>query len=234
LAKRRPLLLLPGLNTTARLYEAQIDALADIADPTVADLTRHDTVAALAADVLAEAPGHFALAGLSMGGYVAFEIMRQAPGRVERLALLDTQARPDTPESTAKRRRLVELAEAGDFETALALLAWTDLVATTRASDDSLEAIIYGMGREVGPEAFVRQEEAIIGRPDSRPLLPGIACPTLVLVGDDDRITPPPLAREMAEAIPCARLVVVEDCGHLSALERPAAVNAALRDWLVS
>jgi pimeloyl-ACP methyl ester carboxylesterase len=234
LAPRIPLLLLPGLNTTARLYEAQVEALADIIDPMVADLTRHATMGALATDVLAKAPPRFALAGLSMGGYVAFEIMRRAPDRVDRLALLDTQARPDTPEATARRRRLVKFAEAGDFETVLTLLAWTDLVATTRASDDSLEAIIYGMGREIGPEAFVRQEEAIIGRPDSRPMLPRIACPTLVLVGDDDRITPPALAEEMAEGIPDAWLIVVEDCGHLSALERPLAVNVALREWLLS
>lgn len=229
---RMPLMLLPGLNCTARLFELQIDALRDICDPFVPDTRRNDSLSAMAAAILENAPTRFALAGLSMGGYLAFEIIRRAPRRVLRLALLDTQARPDPPEATEKRRRLIRLAESGDFEAALTALAWTDLVATTRASDNSLEAVIYGMAREVGPEAFVRQEKAIIARPDSRPLLPAIACPTLVLVGDDDRITPPVLSQEMASAIPDARLVVVPDCGHLSALERPREVTAALHQWL--
>jgi pimeloyl-ACP methyl ester carboxylesterase len=232
MAAKTPLVLLPGLNCTRRLFEAQIDALDDVAVAVVPDLTGADSIADLASGVLASAPEHFALAGLSMGGYVAFEIMRRAPQRVLRLALLDTQAAPDTEEATAKRRRLIALAEKGEFEAVLTLLSWTDLVARTRAADDSLEAVIYGMAEETGPAAFVRQETAIIARPDSRPDLPHIRCPTLVLVGDDDRITPPSAARAMAEAIPGAELVIVPDCGHLSALERPAEVSAAMRRWL--
>jgi len=232
MAEKIPLLFLPGLNCTARLFEGQIGDLADIADPIVGDLTTADSMAELAASVLRAAPPRFALAGLSMGGYLAFEILRSAPERVDRLALLDTQARVDAPEVAEKRRRLVALARQGEFEKVLTVLAWTDIVATTRASDDSLEAIIYGMAREVGPEAFIRQETAILGRVDSRPSLAGIACPTLVLVGEDDRITPPGRSEEMAMAIPDARLEVIPDCGHLSPLERPVAVNAALRTWL--
>jgi pimeloyl-ACP methyl ester carboxylesterase len=167
-----------------------------------------------------------------MGGYVALEIMRRAPERVDRLALLDTQAGLDTPEVAKRRRRLVEMAASGDFERVLTVMAWTDLVATTRASDDSLEAVIYGMAREVGPEAFIRQQRAILARPDSRPLLPTIRCPALVLVGDDDRITPRERSEEMAHAIPGASLVVIPTCGHLSALDRPDEVNDALRGWL--
>jgi pimeloyl-ACP methyl ester carboxylesterase len=229
---RDRLIFLPGLATTGRLFEAEIAALSPFAEASVADTTRHDNLPEMAAEILASAPPCFALCGLSMGGYLAFEVIRQAPDRVERLALLDTQARPDTPEATAKRLRLIGLAKSGAFEEALTELGWQNLVATTRSSDDSLEAIIYGMAEEIGPEAFVRQERAIIARADSRPLLPMISCPTLVLVGDDDRITPPPLAQEMAAAIPRARLVEVPDCGHLSALERPEAVSEALREWL--
>ena len=114
------------------------------------------------------------------------------------------------------------------------MLAWTDLVATTRASDDSLEAVVYGMAREVGPEAFIRQETAILGRLDSRPTLAQIECPALVLVGDDDRITPPHLSAEIAAGLAQAQHVIVEDCGHLSTIERPDDVSAAMRAWLLA
>jgi pimeloyl-ACP methyl ester carboxylesterase len=227
-----PLVLLPGLNTTARLFQAQVQELSGISKPMVPAMTGHDTVGALADEILAAAPERFALAGLSMGGYIAFEVMRRAPHRVDRLALLDTQAGLDNPEVTDRRHRLIEIAESGDFERVLTIMAWTDFVATTRASDDSLEAVVYGMAREVGPEAFIRQQRAIIARPDSRPLLPTIRCPALVLVGDDDRITPRERSQEMAAAIPGASLVVIPACGHLSALERPDEVNDALRGWL--
>jgi pimeloyl-ACP methyl ester carboxylesterase len=227
-----PLVLLPALNTTARLFEAQVQELSDISRPVVPEMTGHDTVGALAEEILAAAPERFALAGLSMGGYVALEIMRRAPHRVDRLALLDTQAGLDTPEVADRRRRLIEIAASGDFERVLTVMPWTDLVATTRASDDSLEAVVYGMAREVGPEAFIRQQRAVMARPDSRPLLSTIGCTALVLVGDDDRITPRERSQEMAAAIPGASLVVIPACGHLSALERPDEVNDALRGWL--
>ena len=229
---KTPLVLLPGLNTTSRLFQAQVQGLADIAKPIIPVMTGQDSIGALAEDVLRAAPERFALAGLSMGGYVAFEIMRRAPRRVDRLALLDTQAGLDTPEVADRRRRLVEIAAGGEFERVLTLLAWTDMVATTRASDDSLEAVIYGMAREVGAEAFIRQQTAIIARPDSRPDLSSIRCPVLVLVGDDDRITPRVRSEEMAAGILGASLVVIPACGHLSALERPDEVTDALRGWL--
>jgi pimeloyl-ACP methyl ester carboxylesterase len=228
------LLLVPGLNCTARLWQAQIEALADIAEPMIADVTGHDSMGALADAVLRRAPPRFALAGLSMGGYVSFEIMRRAPERVERLALVDTNARPDSPEAAERRRRLIDLARSGQFEKVLTIVPWTDFVATTRAADDSLGAVIYGMAQEIGPQAYVRQQIANAARPDSRPLLTAIRCPTIVLVGDDDRITPPELAEEMAAAIAGAKLVVVADCGHLSPLERPLEVSRAMREWLAT
>ena len=211
-----------------------MQALGDIADPLIGDTRRHASLSGMAAAIIEASPRHFAMAGLSMGGYLAFEIFRQAPERVERIALLDTQARVDSPEGAEKRRRLICLAESGDFEAALTVLAWTDLVATTRASDDSLEAVVYGMAREVGPEAFIRQETAILGRLDSRPTLAQIECPALVLVGDDDRITPPHLSAEIAAGLAQARHVIVRDCGHLSTIERPDDVSAAMRAWLLA
>jgi pimeloyl-ACP methyl ester carboxylesterase len=181
--------------------------------------------------VLARAPsGRFALAGLSMGGYCALEIVRQAPERVAALALLDTSARPDTPEGTTNRRRLVKLAE-HDFDRVVDELL-PKLVAPAHLADPAIAGVVRAMARAFDPTSFARQQEAIISRADSRPLLPTIACPTLVLCGREDALTPPAVHEEMAAAIPRARLVLVDGSGHLSPLERPEAVTAALAAWL--
>ncbi|MBV8538752.1 MAG: alpha/beta fold hydrolase [Alphaproteobacteria bacterium] len=226
-----PLILLPGLLCDAALWGPQTAALADIADMSVADLTQADSMAAMATLVLGAAPPKFALAGLSMGGYVAFEVMRRAPGRVEKLALLDTSARPDTPEQKKARHDLMALARQGDFKgvTPRLLPRW---VHPSRVTDEALAEIVTSMTQRVGREAFLRQQTAIMNRPDSRPGLVDIACPTLVLCGHDDQSTPLDRHREIAADIAEARLVVVPECGHLSTLERPEAVNRELRAWL--
>ena len=222
---------LPGLLCDARLFEAQVRALGARGTLQVADMTTGGTMAALAADVLARAPsGRFALAGLSMGGYCALEIVRQAPERIAALALLDTSARPDTPEGTANRRRLVKLAE-HDFDRVVDELL-PKLVAPAHLADPAIAGVVRAMARAFDPASFARQQEAIISRADSRPLLPTIACPTLVLCGREDALTPPEVHEEMAAAIPRARLVLVDGSGHLSPLERPEAVTAALAAWL--
>jgi pimeloyl-ACP methyl ester carboxylesterase len=150
---------------------------------------------------------------------------------VAKLALLDTGARADTPERTAARKPLIEFARSGRFAEIFAS-QYPTLVHASRHDDAALIAAVRAMNEETGPDAYLRQQAAIIGRPDSRPGLAAIACPTLVLVGDSDEPTPPDLAREMAGAIPGAKLVVVRDCGHLSTLERPEAVNKALVEWM--
>lgn len=225
------LVLVPGLACTARLYERQISALSRDRDVIVADHTRDDSIPAIAARLLDNAPERFSLVGLSMGGYVAMEVMRQAPGRVERLALLDTSPRPDTPEATRDRERLIALAEAGRYEDTFPS-TWPRLVHPGRQADKALQEVVFGMMRETGPEAYVRQQRAIMARADSRPLLPTIEIPTLILVGDSDAMTPPEIAREMAEMIEWASLVVVPESGHLSTLEQPERVAHALRLWL--
>ena len=228
---RIPLLLLPGLLCDAALYQPQIAALSDIAAPIVGDLTRHDSIADMAAAMLAEMPEYFSLVGLSMGGYVAQEIMRVAPYRVSRLALLDTSARADTEEQHARRRGLIELVGKGHFKGVTPQLM-PQLISRDRLGDQALVDTVTGMAERVGRDAFLRQQTAIMGRPDGRADLKRVACPTLVLCGRDDALTPPALHEEMAAAIPGAELVVAEDCGHLSTLERPETVTAALRDWL--
>jgi pimeloyl-ACP methyl ester carboxylesterase len=226
-----PIVLVPGLLVTARLYAEQIPALWRLGPVTVADHTRDDSMAAIARRILADAPPRFALAGLSMGGYVAFEIVRQAPERVARLALLSTSARLDPPEITERRRRQIAFAQEGRFGD-LADMQFPLLVHRSRLEDEGLQTLVRLMADETGAEAFVREQTAIIGRADSRPDLARIACPTLVVVGDGDELIAPESSAEIAGGIPGARLVTVAQCGHLSTLERPAQVTAALTEWL--
>jgi pimeloyl-ACP methyl ester carboxylesterase len=226
-----PIVLVPGLNCSARLYAEQIPVLWRFGPVQVADHTRADSMDAIAADILAHAPPRFALAGLSMGGYIALTMLRQAPARVSNLALLDTSARPETPEQSERRKPQIVLAQGGRFDEVPAL-QFPIFVHRDRQDDAALRARVRTMADETGAEAFLRQQKAIMTRPDVRPLLAAITCPTLVLVGDGDELTPPPLSREMAAAIAGSRLVVVADCGHLSTMERPDAVNGALSEWM--
>jgi pimeloyl-ACP methyl ester carboxylesterase len=225
------LLFLPGLLEDADGFTALIEALGRQANCSTADLTRSDTIAALARDALAQAPGgRFALAGHSMGGYVALELMRQAPERVERLALLCTNARPDSPESTQNRRRLLALGER-DFPAVIATLM-EKLLTPEHLADAEITGTVESMALAVGKEAFVRQQEAIIHRADSRPHLGKIRCPTLVVAGRNDQLMPVEVLKELADGIPGARLTVIEDCGHMAALEQPARVHEAFLGWL--
>jgi pimeloyl-ACP methyl ester carboxylesterase len=226
-----PIVLVPGLNCSARLYAEQIPALWQFGPVTVADHRRDDSMAAIARRILAAAPPRFALAGLSMGGYIAFEILRQGAGRVAKLALLDTGAGSEVPERTEQRKPLMRLAREGRFAE-ITEDQFPLLVHRSRHGDAALKAAVRAMNEETGADAYIRQQQAIITRPDSRPGLPAITCPTLVLVGDGDQLTPPALAREMAAGIAGSRLVVVPECGHLSTLERPQAVTKALIDWM--
>ena len=226
-----PIVLIPGLTCSARLYADQIPALWRFGPVTVANHTRDDSMTAIARRILAAAPPRFALAGLSMGGYIAFEIMRQAPQRVAKLALLDTGARAETPEQTERRKVVIALAKSGRYAE-VPDIAFPIYVHRNRHNDAGLKQTVCTMAAETGVEAFLRQQQAIMARPDSRPGLGAIKCPTLVLVGDGDEATPPELAREIAGAIAGARLSVIAECGHLSTLEQPEKVTAALVEWM--
>jgi pimeloyl-ACP methyl ester carboxylesterase len=231
MAEPLPIVLIPGLNCSARLYAEQVPALWRFGPVEIADHTRDSTMDAIAARILADAPPRFALAGLSMGGYLALTIVRQAPERLQKLALLDTSARPETPEQSARRKPQIALAESGRFAEVPAL-QFPVFVHRNRQGDDALRARVRLMAEETGAEVFLRQQHALITRPDARPLLATIKCPTLVLVGDGDELTPPALSRELVEGIAGSRLVIVPDCGHLSTMERPEAVNRALAEWM--
>lgn len=225
------LVLVPGLLCTEALFSHQLRYLADCARITVPDVTGAETIDGLADAVLDQAPSEFALCGLSMGGIVSHAIMRRAPGRVTRLALLDTTARTETPEQTERRQALLDMTDSGQFELIHERLL-PALVHPDRLGDKDLDDAIRSMALEIGPEAFRRQIAAIIGRPEALPALPTYEVPTLVLCGREDAITPLEFHEEMAAAIPGARLAVIEQCGHMSTMERPQAVTALLRLWL--
>ena len=227
-----PIVLIPGLSCSPRLFAPQIPALWQWGPVTVAETTRHTSMAQLAHAILQAAPPQFVLMGLSMGGYIAFEILRQAPERVLGLVLLDTSARPDTPEATENRLKAIELAQQGKMRMAVDF-SYPRSVHPSKVHDAALRHTVHAMAQETGVAGFVNQQTAIIARADSRPSLPRIACPTLVLVGDSDALTPPALHEEIAQGIGAnAQLQVIANSGHISTLEQPEAVNQALQAWL--
>ena len=226
-----PILLVPGLASSARIYAPVIPALWRLGPVMVANHIRDDSMAAIARRVLSEAPPRFALAGHSMGGYIALEIMRQAPERVAKLALINTQARPDTAEATARRRGLMERARRGELR-AIREESFPELVHPSRRNDAGILALVHAQDEDVGVEGYLRQQAAIISRVDSRPTLSTIKCPTLVLTGAHDNTIPNAFSREMAEGIAGARLVVLANCGHLPQPEQPEATAQALVEWL--
>lgn len=226
-----PTLLIPGLVCTPELFAPQIAPLWARGPVMVASTLVGTSMAEMATAILADAPPRFALGGFSMGGYVALEITRRAPHRVAKLALLDTSARPDAPEQSEGRRAAIKRAQDGDYDAVLAELA-PKLLHPDHGDDAILLGTQIRMGLAAGSDAFARQQTAIIGRIDSRPHLRDIAVPTLVLVGDQDGVTPPDRAAEIASTVRGARLEIITGAGHLSTLEQPEAVAEALTAWL--
>lgn len=235
--KRTPVLLLPGMLCSPRLFEAQIAALDDVAEIVVPDwrdapLSIWNTWEKAARWALAQMPAdRFALAGLSLGGMLAVEIMQIAPERVTTLALLDTGVRGQNEAERAVRRARIRLADEGHFELVLGM-QMTRFIPAYRLPDKALVDEVMTMCGEIGVEIYKCQEELAAIRSDRRPGLPRIGCPTVVVCGRDDAATPLLLSEEMAAAIPGAKLVVIEKCGHLVTMEKPAETNAILRRWL--
>jgi pimeloyl-ACP methyl ester carboxylesterase len=227
-----PITLLPGLACDAELWREQVPALAQWGPVRVADVhARFVTLPQMAAALLAEQPGELLLCGTSMGGMLALEVVRQAPQRVKALALLASSARPDTPELLRLRTDAIGLFEQGRMREVLeANVAF----AFAPAHAAKFAPAYLTMMERSGAQQLIAQNRAIMARQDCRPLLPGIRCPTLVLCGDSDLLTPPAHSREIAAAVPGARLALIPDCGHLLTWEQPDRVNALLADWLAS
>jgi pimeloyl-ACP methyl ester carboxylesterase len=226
-----PILMIPGLNATARVFEAEMETLYRFGAVMIGDHRDGASMREIAASILSNAPPRFVLGGFSMGGYIALEIMRQAAERVEKLLLIDTSARPDTPEAIEKRRAAIDLVKAGKLGLAAAN-AFPNVVHPSNADNAELKGIHIGMAQANGPEVYVNQQVAMIGRPDSRPDLPKIKVQTLVIIGEGDQVIPLDAAKEVADGIANAQLVIIEQAGHLALLEQPAQVNAALEGFL--
>jgi pimeloyl-ACP methyl ester carboxylesterase len=226
-----PIVLVPGLNCTAEVYAAAVPALWQFGSVLIPDHKRGSSMAEIAAAILAEAPPRFALAGYSLGGYIAFELLRQAPERITRLALIDTMARLDTPEGLQKRHDAIRLAQQGKHRQLVAA-NFPASVHPDNANNPAIRDFSLRMALANGPEVYIRQQQAIIGRADSTPDLAGIRVPATVIVGEADTITPIADAQAMAAAIPGANLVVIERAGHMSPTEQPEAITQALVGWL--
>ena len=227
-----PLLLIPGMMCDSRLFAPQIAALSSGRTIQVATITDADSISGLARLVLAEAPRRFALAGLSMGGIVAMEILRQAPERVERVALLDTNHRAETPDRRALRGPQVERVFHGALRQVLIEEMKPLYLAPENRDNEAILACALDMAMDLGPEVFARQSEALRTRPDQSAVLRTADLPALVLCGEHDRLCPVERHREMTALLPKGDLVVVPGAGHLSTLENPPGTTAALRGWL--
>lgn len=227
------LVLLPGLACDATVWRDQLPALAAHA-PVVTDVhARFDSLPEMAAALLAEHAGPLRLAGTSMGGMVALEVLRQAPQRVRGLALLGSTARADTPSMQQLRREAIVAFEQGRVDEVLRANLMFAFHPRVRAGS-AIAARYLAMIRRAGAAQLIRQNRAVLARADQRHWLPGVACPVLVACGEDDRLTPPELAHELAAAIPGSRLALLPDCGHMLTLEQPQRVNALLLEWLES
>lgn len=231
MARPQHLVLIPGLLCDAALWRHQTEHLKDALTISVPDVTPFESIPAMAEKVLAEAPPTFALAGLSLGGYVAQEVMRQAPERVERLALVATNARADNETQLKTRSDLIKLAELGKFKGVTPRLL-PNLIHPDRLEDPEVAGVVTEMAERVGQAAFVRNQKAIMGRKDGRADLEAIRIPVLILAGYQDLLCPPKVQEEMAERLSNGKLVFIEDCGHLPPLERPRTVTAVFRYWL--
>lgn len=227
---RPSLVLIPGLLNDAELWRDQVAALEGEVDCIVADITGGEDLETLARQVLDRAPARFALAGFSLGGYVAVEMARRAPERIERLALLDTSISPDSPERSRIRRQLEEKAGMPGRFHGFGNQLLRNYLSAGNIDDAAIVARIRAMTERLGPETFIRQSR--IPRKDGAGVLAALTCPVLILCGEEDALTPPSEHVAMAALVPHARLVTVPGSGHMTPLEAPRAVTAALLEWL--
>ena len=226
-----PLVLLPGMMCDARLYGPQIAELSSEFAVTVAPITQGERIEEIASGLMPLLPAKFALAGLSMGGIVAMEILRRAPDRVTRIALMDTNPLAETPQSSASYEPMIVGARAGRLEQVLGEFMRPEFLAPGPHRNEIL-GMVREMGLYLGPETFVRQARALQRRRDQQGTLRRCKVPALILCGEHDKLTPPKRHTFMAELIPYAELRIIEEAGHLPTLEQPAATTSALREWL--
>lgn len=226
-----PLILIPGMMCDARLFHPQIAAFSGRFSLHLAPVSRHDSVEEIAAEILQNAPPQFALAGLSMGGIVAMEVLRQAPERVERLALLNTNPRAEVDHVKENRQPQLEAVRRGDLNKVL-LEQMIPLYTYDRSLSADVEALAFDMGMGLGADVFLRQSLALMNRPSQMDTLSAYKGKSLVLTGEADVLCPLDRHQQMAELLSNSTLTVIASAGHLTTLEQPEATNAALAKWL--
>jgi pimeloyl-ACP methyl ester carboxylesterase len=229
---RIPLALLPGTLCNHRMWKHQVEALVDVAEPIVIDTSLHDTLGSVADYVYAQVPKPFALAGLSYGGIVAFEVWRRYPDAVSHMALLDTTPYAASPEKREAQQRLVGMASLGEFREVTTDYLKDAMIYPGHRENMALRTEILLMAEEVGIDGFINQIKAQLARPDSTPDLASITCPTLVLCGEEDTLCTPEIHHELSRHIPNSLLHIISQCGHLSTMEQPEVVTSAMRKWL--
>lgn len=226
-----PLVLLPGMMCDARLFGPQIDAFSADRVIMTAPINNHDNVAALANDILNNAPPRFALGGLSMGGIVAMEVIRQAPDRVTRLALLDTNPKAETPAIAQNREPQMAKVLQGDLRSVMRNEMKPNYLTDGPRMGQILD-LCMAMAETLGPEVFIKQSRALQSRPDQQDTLRKVNVPTLILCGEDDTLCPIHRHELMRDLIPGATLIVVKNAGHIPTLEQPHLTNEAFAKWL--
>jgi pimeloyl-ACP methyl ester carboxylesterase len=226
-----PILFVPGMMCDARVFAPQIDDLSRDFALHIARVTRAESIREMAAEAIHHAPPRFALAGLSMGGIVAMEILRRVPERVTRIALMATTPLAETPEQAAWREPQIVKAQSGNLAEAMRAAMPEDNLAPGAGRQRAL-AVVEAMAGDLGAKEFIRQSRALQRRPDAQKTLRTTRAPALVLCGGHDKITTPRRHEFMAELIPYAELVVIDEAGHLPTLEAPQKVNMALRAWM--
>lgn len=231
MSETTPIVLVPGLASSSRIWLPVLPVLWTFGPVTVVNHSRDDSMSAIAKRILKDAPPRFALAGHSMGGYIAFEIMRQAPERVIKLALMNTQARLDTPEVAARRRDFMAKAKDGRLQEVMDA-SFPLLVHPSRVNDAMLKQLKTDMANDTGAQGYINNQTAMLARADSLPTLTAIRCPTMVLTSDQDLLISNERSKEMMEGIQGSWIVVVPNCGHLSQAEQPEAVSAAMAEWM--
>ena len=222
---------IPGLILTRDIFAAQIDGLVHPTAAKTADTLGHDSITAMAEAALALADGPLVPVGISMGGYIAMEMARLAPQRLAGIALLNTQHRADPPERRKQREATIDMAQSDGFRGVTRHLL-KSFLSPAAMEDETLVARVIAMAEEVGRENFVLQQRAILGRRDQSDTLGSLTVPALVLGGALDTLTPPQASRDMAELIPDAELVIMEEIGHLSTIEAPDEVTDILNAYL--
>jgi pimeloyl-ACP methyl ester carboxylesterase len=230
---KEKLIMIPGTLCDDNLFKYQTEGLKDLVDCHVACNSSASSLKQVAKNILEKQTGSFSIIGLSYGGIIAFELLRQAPERINKLVLMNTNYKEPSEQTRINQQRFIGMAYLGQFKEITSEILIDAMLHPKNAEKQELRETILNMALNVGIDGFFNQVKAQLGRPDSTKDLQNIKCPTLIITGREDNICPLKLHEDMAEAIPNSTLKVIEECGHLSTLEQPNLVNNTIIDWWI-